>query len=385
MDREGFDFCFGLLLALLICLGVVGNTISFIIWSTGRRCKMSSGKLYLLVLAVSDTTALCLPVMELAVELLFGKKISNMNTFLCKLEFYGLHFGLIIPAWTITCFTVERTVAISMPLKWIKWRNRKRTIIVISIIFVSNILLNLPWAFGSEIIKQPAGTYIDLNNTDIGADNQDNASKTEMNKTSQIIKYCGLDQNSFIYMYEKQYHFWFLDFVLWFTIPFTTITVSNIIILVMLFRRDKTSRRQTFRHTSEEVGERNAMTKRAVALSTVHCICAGSFSIAALFPDFFVKAFVLKEGYYYYAGVTVAFVSFLNHAANFVLYSLFGTAFRRDCADILFKCYWFIFAKTPTENDGNFSLDETTIRTAESLANIEMPLRSISVIHRATC
>ena len=290
MDRKGFDVCFGILFVLLIFFGFVGNIISMVTWSIGRRCKRSPGKLYLIALAVSDTWALCLPATELAVEMLFETKISDVNPFLCTLEYYGLHFGLIISAWTIACFTVERTIAVAMPFKWIRWRNRRRTIVFIAIIFISNILANLPWAFGTGILAESPVIYndtSDFNRTNASVQNDNSVTSQEINQTLQKRKTCRLKPGSFIQLYENEYHFWFLDFVVWFLVPLVIITVSNIIISVIYVRQRRQSGSKRRHSISEELTERHAMTTRAVALSIVHCVCAGSFSVAATIPDFF--------------------------------------------------------------------------------------------------
>ena len=381
MDRKGFDVCFGILYVLLIFFGFVGNIISMVTWSTGRRCKKSPGKLYLIALAVSDTWALCLPATELAVEILFGIKISDVNPFLCTLEYYGLHFGLIISAWTIACFTVERTIAVALPLKWIRWRNKRRTIVLIAIIFISNILANMPWAFGTGILAEPPAIdniTNELHHANISVQSDDIVTSQEINQTK---KTCRLKPGSFIQLYENEYHFWFLDFVVWFVVPLVIITVSNIIISVIYVRRRRHSASKRSHSISEELTERHAMTTRAVALSIVHCVCAGSFSVAATFPDFFFRAFVLKEGHYYYAGVILAFIAFANHSINPLLYSLFGTAFRRDCVDLLWRRSWCGIAKTPTETSNSCveSTITSTLHTTE-LKDMEPSLQDIYVI-----
>ena len=79
---------------------------------------------------------------------------------------------------------------------------------------------------------------------------------------------------------------------------------------------------------------RNGVTARALAISLVHVISSAPFSIAVLVPGFVENAFVRETGYYYYVGMVASFCTYLNHGCNFVLYSFFGTDFRRDTADL---------------------------------------------------
>ena len=82
---------------------------------------------------------------------------------------------------------------------------------------------------------------------------------------------------------------------------------------------------------------RNGVTARALAVSLVHVISSAPFSIAVLVPGFVENVFVREIGYYYYVGMVASFCTYLNHGCNFVLYSFFGTDFRRDTADLFGK------------------------------------------------
>ena len=107
-----FDFCSGLILFLIIIFGIVGNALSFVVWSKGRRCKKLPGGIYLRALAVSDTTALAIPALNEAINLVSQFNPRTELGFFCKLEIVGRHFGLLVSSWIIVCFTIERTVVI---------------------------------------------------------------------------------------------------------------------------------------------------------------------------------------------------------------------------------------------------------------------------------
>ena len=394
VDRASFDLVFGISFTCLICFGVLGNFTSIFIWSKGRRCAKSPGKIYLIALAVSDTIALCLPVLELATELLFGIKPQDQSLFLCRFELYGLHFGLIISAWIIACFTLERTIAVTFPFRSVSWFNNKRRSVIIIIIFTSNVLINIPYAVGSTLLerethKSDDGLTLSLetdtlqriaieNNVEdfnFSTSSVSDASTTstaeismisisgDVTLTSKPVLHCGLDPTSFIYIHEDQYHFWFQDFVIWFIVPFTIIIGSNIAIFVELFRPGHKTNNE---NRGWEASEKQAMISRAIALSVVHCICAGSFSISSLIPGFFRKAYVLQEGNYYYIGILVAVISFANHSINFVLYSFCGRAFRDDCNDLLYKKVGRIFPRGLSSKRKQTLQTENTIPTVSS-------------------
>ena len=75
MSREQFDFILGIILYIIVCFGVVGNIISFFIWTKGRRCKNSSGGIYLRALDFSDTLVLLICATDKATHLLGATRL----------------------------------------------------------------------------------------------------------------------------------------------------------------------------------------------------------------------------------------------------------------------------------------------------------------------
>ena len=311
MCRAEFNLAFGVLLSLIVCFGVIGNIISFLIWTKGRRCKKSSGGIYLRALDLSDTFVLLVCATDKATNLLSATRLSQLNTFFCKLHKTGWHFGLLVSTWIVVSFTVERTIILCRPGQSIKWTNRNRTICLIVFVYLASFLLNIPWALGNDIF-----VYI-KNNTDSGV----------QNNTPDIKQFCSMSHASFIYKYNEEYHFWFIDFFLIFSLPFTTIIICNTLVLFIIIHRKKTPQ---FKSGPLIHG----VTARAVAVSVVHCVSTGPFSVSMLVPGFYEKAYVTRTGHQYYVGVVTVVFSYLNNGVNFILYSFFGTDFRRDCVEL---------------------------------------------------
>ena len=80
-----------------------------------------------------------------------------------------------------------------------------------------------------------------------------------------------------------------------------------------------------------------AVTVRAVTISVTHCVTTGGFSMLVLIPGYFDRALNIKNSPEYYIRTINLVLSYVNHAVNFILYSFFGSDFRRDCAEVLFK------------------------------------------------
>ena len=333
---NGFDLFCGILTFLIIGCGICGNVLSFLVWTKGRRCRKLPGGIHLRNLAVSDTIALLIPAFNESITLVTPLNTKIQNDFLCKLEIVGRHYGLMVSTWIVVSFTLERTVAILRPTVTTNLVSKKGTIALIVLIFVISFLMNLPYGIVYEIKQEAVITSsvpnishpLTLNNSEeIGTNS------TIPLKSGAIIvgyeKKCAADKAS-LFHFENWYHIWLMDVFLIFIIPFTIMTASNMIVVYLLVARKSSM-------ISKLDSKIRAVTMRAVAISVMHCLTSGSFTMSTLFPEFLDKGFNVKYSNEYY-GLQITFIlAYINHAVNFLLYSFFGTDFRRDCADLFIK------------------------------------------------
>ena len=337
---NGFDFCSGLIIFLIIGCGICGNVLSFMVWTKGRRCKKLPGGIYLRALAVSDTIALCIPALNEAISLVSPLNPMQENDFLCKLEIVGHHFGLMVSSWIIVSFTIERTVAIFRPTATTNLFRKKGTIALMVIIFVVNFFINFPYGIAYEIkqvaVTKPPGPNIshimDLNQSEgLGSEFESHTSMPLELETliAGYKKKCSADPSSILH-YANWYHIWFMDVFLIFIIPFTLITGSNLMVVYLVVSRNKSM-------VSKLDSKVKAVTMRAVIISVMHCVTSGAFSMSILFPEFLSKAHNVKYSNEYYGRQITLILTYVNHAMNFILYSLFGSEFRRDCNDLILK------------------------------------------------
>ena len=334
---NGFDVCGGTILFLIICCGICGNLISLLVWNKGRRCKKLPGGIYLRALAVSDTIALCIPATNEAINLVSEFNPREESHWFCKVEIIGKHFGLLVSSWIIVAFTVERTLAIFRPGGQTSLISQKGTIILMIIIFLVNFILNFPFGviYGmteTAITRQasPASlSTMELTQTR----NTSDSYTTEAVETATVIvgykRRCTADRANFFH-YLNWYHLWFMDAFLIFIIPFGLMTVSNLMVLYFITSRKNTAR-------SKIDNKIKAVTMRAVTISVAHCVTSGGFAMSVLIPGFLKTAFGVKYSQEYYINKVFLILAFLNHSINFILYSFFGTEFRRDCTELFRK------------------------------------------------
>ena len=348
MDTKEFKFICGLVLVFVIIIGVFGNVISFIIWRKGKRCRTLPGSVYLIALAVSDIFVLCMTATYYAVNFIFEINLTDLNVFLCKLLNTTWHFTLLVSTWIVVCLTIERVLAVCWPLKSASWTGRRKPMIVLAFVVCVCFLPNLPWTIGTQLLpasrngqKNVYGTVIRMNSNHSEATNGLHTNITdERTRAGRFVQKekltCQSETSSFIYKYENEWHKWFIDFCLLYSFPLVIITASNVMILNTVCRRSntlKTSKAYSYARRSQAVS--TSMTARVIAISVVHCISVGPYSIAVLIPDFVQNVDKIDSFTCMY--VIFTFIWYINHGANFILYSLFGTAFRHDCYDLFCK------------------------------------------------
>ena len=360
-----FNICSGIVICIVICCGMFGNALSFIVWTKGRRCKKLPGGIYLRALAVSDTVALGIPAVNLAVTLLTGFGLKEEYNFVCKLEITGRHFGLLVSTWIIVCFTLERTLAIFRTATSIDLIGKKGTIALMIVIFVVNFFLNLPFGIvhevTQEVLKEQSHSNFSLSNFD---ENFTDTSTADSFETETIIvgykKRCLAVRSSFFH-YLNWYHIWFMDVFLIFIIPFSIITASNLTVLYRVIR----SKNATHSKFHSKI---KAVTMRAVTIGVVHCVTSGPFSMSVLIPGYFDRALNVKNSQEYYINRVTLILAYMNHAINFLFYSVFGSDFRRDCAELFWKKPTAVHPDS-TSLKPNRMTDENTSGTRNSRLN----------------
>lgn len=210
MSIKEFKFIFGLILFLVIVLGVIGNVVSFIIWTKGKRCRKFAGSLYLTVLAVSDALVLCVYASYFAVDYVFGVSYLDINVFMCKLGRTPWHFTLLLSTWIVVCLTVERVLAVRWPLKSGRWMTRRNSRIIITVLIVLCFSPNIPWTFGTTILpvadrqQQSLDNFGQEMNGEIPLNTNENIIDEQLEQEVIRRLSCQEEPSSFIYNHETE-------------------------------------------------------------------------------------------------------------------------------------------------------------------------------------
>ena len=332
MEEKNFRLLCGVILYFMVCFGTVGNVISFVTWRVGKRCKNLPGATYLTALSLSDTFVLCVSASKYATDLIFEINLWDLNEVFCKLFHTTWHFFFLVSTWIVVAVTLERAVAVCQPLQSAVRKSSRREFVVVCVIVIVFLFVNVPFTVGAKLMSNNGFAELNFNGT---LDKNVSWQNDKLNVSSSTNRMtCQAESSSFYYQHETAYHNWFIDFGLLFSAPTSILALSNTIILGTLCRRHTLG--QEFRIHNKE-GVSGSMTARAVALSLVQCCTVGPFSIAALIPGALpeIKA-VDNVNFEERLPIILSLVWYMNTCVNFLLYNLFGQAFRQDCVD-LFK------------------------------------------------
>ena len=363
-DKE-FKLLCGIVLFIIVVFGTVGNLVSLVTWRTGRRCKKFAGATYLTALALSDTLVLCTSGLKSVIELIFGINIWHLHEILCKVLHTTWHLFFLISTWVIVSLTIERTVAVGQPLKSsVRTRNKLEILVVFALSLVS-LLLQLPFTIGAKVLP-----VIVKNETSFSTTSKN---YNERNRTNVPEQKCQADPSSFYFKYEDAYHNWFMDFALLFSVPLGILLVCNVIILVVVKRRNPALQELAWKRKPEV--HSSAMTARVVALCLTLALSVGPYSIAALIPDLMSENKAVSTVFNDRLMMILLLIWYLNNSSNFILYSVTGRAFRRDCAAIF--CRRCIHQ--PLESSTAFNSTRVSSRSvSEQDSYADMPTRTNS-------
>lgn len=122
-------------LGIIIFCGVIGNILSIVIWSTGRRCKKMSCGHYFKLIAIADIYSLIVSGIPMLLEISPAKIIIyDYHIFLCRFIPFSGHFGVQLSSWTTVCVTIERTLGICSPVRCQNNTTKKRAYCLMGII-----------------------------------------------------------------------------------------------------------------------------------------------------------------------------------------------------------------------------------------------------------
>ena len=290
---------------VLVVVGLVGNPLSFIVFSQKRFQGTSSSVLYR-ILAVVDTLVLLPPavIVELPVLLNLDDQIG-LTTPLCAI--LGSTCPLqTISAWLLVILCIDRVIAIKFPLKSKQILPRKTIIAITIAMIVAMLLLYFPFVVNVHTFYPPSLPHF------------------------PVILACG--PAGMFPQYEGIFPW--LNLICQTALPFIIITVSNVVLIEEVIKANR-KRAQTSNAQASST-DASSMATLLIAVSVVFLVLSIpnclDFIIATTTPttpQMAINGQIIQH--------ITRHLKCANHAVNVILYCIGGHAFR--CAFLsLIRC-----------------------------------------------
>ncbi len=295
---------------ILLVVGLIGNSLAFVVMCR-KSMRRTSTSVYFRAIALADSLFLATSQGSYIVKVITGKSLRQYNPWSCKIHIVMTYMSGDIAIWLLIAVTIDRFVAIVLPLKAKNVCTPCKAIYACTVVSVLAFAKSarMFWTKGEYVYKRSDGS-LDVN-------------------------ICGNTSPSY-QNFEKTIQPWInVTFVT--LIPTLMIFTLNITIIDTLWKMKR--KVGMFSVNPQNMPCKKEKDRREMTLVFL------SVSIAFLVlipPTFIVSAFDD------YMGLTSsqrsilqqisAILLFTNHSCNFFLYCLTGKGFRREVKKIV--CYW---------------------------------------------
>ena len=283
---------------VLIPLGLVGNTLSFLVMIKPNNRKVSTC-IYMAAISINDSLLLCFGLHDWLVGAL---KISQWREWECKIAAYLDNLTLQCATYQVLAMTFDKYVAIKWPHRSTIYSTPRTAKVIILTIIVSVVIYNLPHLYTTTIVEGACYGY---------------SAKSIITKVFS----------------------WF-TIVINAIIPFTLLIHMNYI----LVKTVKDSRKM-FRNSvgSAGVATREKTMKSAETQLTTMLLLVTTLFLILLLPTyirFIYAAFVTSDTPSKFAtSMLISEMSYklyvTNSGINFFLYCISGQKFRNDLKEII--------------------------------------------------
>ncbi len=276
---------------IIVILGTSGNIMSLIVFST-KSMSGSVSSIFFRILAIVDTIFLFSTLPRYWIIVIFRYDIRNYHDVICKIHPFLVYWSGHLTGWILSAVAIERAVGVSMPHIYKSMVTRKRAKVLLATIILALGGLDSYLLFSRRII---AG-------------------------------YCSTDPD----MIEFDHNVWFyLDITAYCFCPFTMICLSNVCIIFFVVRSSIWRKKSLT--TNQASASTSSLSTILITVSVVYLACSLPVEIyipvnnAWRVPGMTWKTYSLLSLYNAFATLLAP----VNSAANFYLYCLSGTTFRK--------------------------------------------------------
>ncbi|XP_013417727.1 growth hormone secretagogue receptor type 1-like [Lingula anatina] len=293
---------------ILIIFGTLGNALSVCVLST-KKLRNLTTSLFLIVLAIVDTTVLFTGLLRYWIRHLSNVDIRHLSAVGCKVHVFLVYTSLDVSVWLLMAVTVERFLAVCFPfrVKQLCTIDVAKVTIVTIVAVLSLVNCHFFWTMGDVEYVIGNKTYT-------------------QRCTYADVKY---------YAFMTKIWPW-IDFCIFSLIPLTLMLLCNISITVGLGRSYYRRKHLPLQgdHPASDV-RMTTMTAMLMALSIVFIVT--TVPIAAYLIG--QREWTKNADSHTIAKLSLAWaivniLQYSNNACNFLLYCLSGPRFRKALTEI---------------------------------------------------
>ena len=300
--------------AIIIPIGTLGNLLTVLIILRQRK-NVTSTTLLLICLACSDTLILYGGPLRNFISATWHFEIRNLNDAVCKIHSYLTYVSFQLSSWLLVMLTLERTVCVMFPHRVKELCIVKNTGICVVVVTLSILLLNSHFLYGAGLVEDGG----------------------KLESFPCRAKY---------ETYEKFSKFvWpWIDFCVYFAIPFSFIVTGNVLIIKKLALARRERQMLQNRKTCRQSLQSKNVTVLLLFLCAMFLITLAPVTVYFIGSPHWIESITSKpdprdiqEGMEYISfWFTVTnCISYLNATCNFILYVLSGSRFRNEVVSIL--------------------------------------------------
>ena len=141
---------------ILIPVGLVGNTLSFLVMIKPNNRKMSTC-IYMVAISINDNILMLL---ALRGWLAYIVKIHELHLLDCRIMSFLIQLSLQNTTYQIVAMTIDKFIAIKWPHKAATYSTPRRAKFSVIVIYISAIIYNLPHLFLSRLIGTNCVVYV---------------------------------------------------------------------------------------------------------------------------------------------------------------------------------------------------------------------------------
>lgn len=146
---------------LIICIGLIGNLLSLIIYSQSKY-RLNSSNVFILILSITDSLFLIIHFFEDTINILEQYyyieinflNIIDINRESCKIANYLRYVLRSISSFIILAFTIQRYIIVYSPLSSKRFKNKRYAWYTCLITIISSFIMNIWSLFMFDLSNQ---------------------------------------------------------------------------------------------------------------------------------------------------------------------------------------------------------------------------------------